>query len=100
MKNIKESTITENIKKYLKSVPDLFFYKTHGGRYGTAGLPDIVVCFRGRFIAFEIKTMTNKATVLQSVTIKKILKAGGYALVVRSVDEVKHVIESFKSELQ
>ena len=49
-------------------------------------------------IGFECKIGRNKPTVLQEVTIKQIIRAGGYALVVRSVDEVKEVIEAFKKE--
>ena len=93
-----ESDLIEKIKDYLKSVPDLFFWKEHGGLYGQSGIPDIIVCYRGRFFAFEVKTEKGKATVLQQLTIKRILKAGGYALVVRSVSEVKEIIQAFSEE--
>lgn len=54
---------------------------------GTAGIPDILVCWQGRFIALEVKTRTGKATPLQEHTIRKIIKAGGNATVVRSVED-------------
>lgn len=94
--DMNENDLIKNIKEYLKTVKDCFYWKEHGGIYGTAGIPDIIVCYKGRFIAFECKVGTNKATVLQEITIRQILKAGGYALVVRSLDEVKQVIEAFK----
>ncbi len=97
-KRMNEKEITNRIKSYLKTIPDCFYWKEHGGYYGTAGIPDIIVCYRGRFIAFEVKSKDNKPTVLQAVTIRKIIKAGGYALVVRSVEEVTQVIEAFKGE--
>ena len=93
-----ETELVAKIKKYLKSVQDCFFWKEHGGQYGTAGIPDIIVCYRGRFIAFEVKVGKNKATLLQELTIREILRAGGYALVVRSVDEVMNVIKAFEKE--
>ncbi len=93
-----ESQLIKKIQEYLKTVKDCFYWKEHGGQYGTAGIPDIIVCYKGRFIAFEVKVGTNKATVLQALTIKQILCAGGYALVVRSVDEVKDVISAFEME--
>lgn len=96
---MKESTIVTNIKRYLKSVKDLFFWKEHGGIYGTAGIPDIIVCYKGRFIAFEVKQPNKKPTLLQLQTIKEIIKCGGYAMRVESVAEVKTVIEAFKNEI-
>ena len=87
-----ENEIVRQIKEYLKTVKDCFFWKEHGGQFGAAGLPDIIVCFKGRFIAFEVKTAAGKLTVLQAVTIRKIQAAGGIAEVVRSVEEVRAVI--------
>lgn len=95
---MREAELINKIKDYLKTVPDCFYWKEHGGQYGTAGIPDIIVCYRGRFIAFECKVGNNQPTVLQAVTIRKIIKAGGYALVIRSVDEAKRLIEAFREE--
>ena len=95
---MKESELIKRIENYLKTVPELFFWKEHGGMYGTAGIPDIIVCYKGRFIGLECKVGKNTATVLQEQTIKQILRAGGYALVVRSVEEVKEIIRAFEKE--
>ena len=90
---MKESDIVKAIMKYLKSVPQCFCWKEHGGMYGTAGIPDIIACIEGHFFGFEVKTDKGKPTALQTVTIRKILAAGGTAAVVRSVDEVRALIE-------
>ena len=87
-----ESDIVKAIMKYLKSVPRSFCWKEHGGMYGTAGIPDIIACINGHFCGFEGKTDVGKPTKLQEATIRKILAAGGTAVVVRSVDEVKAVV--------
>lgn len=84
-----EKDIVNKILRYLKTVPDCFCWKEHGGMYGTAGIPDIIACIGGRFFAFEVKTETGKTTALQEATIRKILACGGHAYVVRSVDEVR-----------
>ena len=89
---MKESDVVQAIMKYLKTVPGCFCWKEHGGMYGTAGLPDIIACIDGHFFAFEVKTYSGKTTKLQEATIRKILAAGGTALVVRSVDEVRTAI--------
>jgi hypothetical protein len=90
---MKESDIVKAIMKYLKTVPHCFAWKEHGGMYGTAGIPDIIACINGDFFGFEVKTEIGKPTKLQEATIRKILAAGGTALVVRSVDEVRAVVD-------
>ena len=87
-----EKDITVAIMRVLKMVPRCFAWKEHGGMYGTAGIPDIIACIDGRFFGFEVKTEDGKPTKLQEATIRKILAAGGTALVVRSVDEVRTAI--------
>lgn len=90
---MKESDIVRGIMDYLKSLPGCFCWKEHGGMYGTAGIPDVICCHGGRFYGFEVKTDTGKPTRLQESVIRKILAAGGTALVVRSVAEVRNVME-------
>lgn len=87
-----EKAIVNAIFRYLKTVPECFAWKEHGGMYGTAGIPDIISCIGGRFTAFEVKTTIGKATKLQDATIRKILASGGIAVVVCSVDEVRAVL--------
>lgn len=87
-----EASVINGIQRFLKTVPRCFAWKTHGGVYGTAGIPDIIACVDGRFFAFEVKTASGKATPLQQATIRKILAAGGTALVARSVDEVRDAL--------
>ena len=89
---MKENDIVRAILKYLKTVPGCFAWKEHGGMYGTAGIPDIIACINGGFYAFEVKTPVGKTTALQDATIRKIRKCGGQAFVVRSVDEVKELL--------
>lgn len=89
---MKESDIVRAILRYLKTVQNCFFWKEHGGMYGTAGIPDIIACIDGRFYGFEVKTDEGTPTKLQLATIRKINDAGGIAQVVRSVEDVKAVI--------
>lgn len=92
-----EKEITAVILRYLKTVPDCFCWKEHGGMYGTAGLPDIICCIGGRFVAFEVKTESGKLTKLQETTIRKIKDSKGAACKVTSVKEVKAVISGLKN---
>lgn len=88
-----EKDIVNKIIKYLKTLPQTFVWKEHGGMYGTAGIPDVICCHKGKFMAFEVKTDTGKATLLQEITLRRITEAGGMAQMVRSLDEVKAVME-------
>ena len=90
---MKEADIVRAILRYLKTVPGCFAWKEHGGMYGTAGIPDVICCLGGRFYGFEVKTEVGRPTDLQKATIRKIRAAGGTALVVRSVDEVRAIME-------
>ena len=92
---MKEKAIERRIKEYLKTIDGLFYWKVFSGMYCTAGIPDIVICYKGQFIALEVKTPDGKPTTLQVATIKKIREAGGVAEVVRSVEEVREIITKF-----
>jgi len=91
-----EKDIVTAIMRYLKTVPMCFAWKEHGGMYGTAGLPDIICCYCGRFVAFEVKTTSGKLTKLQEITIKKIKAAKGEACKVTNVEEVKSILDSLE----
>ncbi|MDR2046792.1 MAG: VRR-NUC domain-containing protein [Clostridiales bacterium] len=60
-----EAEIVKRIRAYLKTVDGCFSWKEHGGYMGTAGIPDIIACIGGRFVAFEVKTEEGKTTALQ-----------------------------------
>ena len=90
-----EKDITAAIMRRLKATPECFAWKTHGGMYGTAGLPDIVCCLDGRFFAFEVKTPSGQLTKLQEHTLERIRVAGGRAFVVRSVEDVDAVLWAY-----
>ena len=89
-----EIEIVAAIKKYLSSLgSDVFFWKEHGSVYGTNGVPDIICCYKGRFLGLECKRPGGRLTELQKRAIKKINRAVGVACRVESVEDVKRVIE-------
>lgn len=93
MDEMAEKQLVTAILKHLKTVPHCFCWKEHGGIYSTAGIPDIICCIAGRFVAFEVKTPTGKLTKLQETTLQRIRKAKGKAYKVTSVEEVKSILE-------
>ena len=95
---MKEKTIINQILKYLKSFPECFAFKEHGGLYGTSGIPDIIVCYKGKFVAFEVKTEKGKLSKLQEITIEKIKNANGVAFKVTNLEEVKEILKGVMPE--
>ena len=89
-----EREIVTAILRHLKTMPRCFAWKTHGGMYGTAGIPDIIACIDGRFYAFEVKQPGGRLTRLQEVTLGKIRAAGGAAYMVTSVEDVSAAISA------
>ena len=95
-----EKSITKQIMRYLDSLPDAWFFKTHGGGFGKSGLPDIIGHYRGQFYAFEIKRPKfGKLSALQARAIGEINVSGrksnlGYSLahVVTSRDDVEAIL--------
>ena len=93
-----ERDIVAAILRLLKKTPNCFCWKTHGGPYGTAGIPDIIACINGRFVAFEVKTETGKLSKLQEITITKIKDAKGKAFTVRSAAQVAVILKDLEDE--
>jgi hypothetical protein len=95
---MKESTVTRNIVAYLKDLKRtgkrIWFSKLHGGPMQKAGLPDLIVLYRGVFLAIEIKRPGGKATPLQLHTLAEMEKAGAQTIVASSVEDVAGFIRS------
>ena len=56
-----ETLVVENIREYILSIePSAHIYKVYGSGYSKKGEPDLLVCFRGRFVGLEVKDPKNK----------------------------------------
>jgi hypothetical protein len=75
--------------------------KTHGDARQRRGLPDILACYRGVFLGLEVKLPSNSngLTKLQAATLNHIDKADGVGTCVRSVAEVRKVLDDIDQEL-
>ncbi len=76
-----EAKVKKKVVDVLKKGGAYYFFPATGG-YGRSGVPDIVSCYRGVFIAIECKAGTNKPTALQEAEMRKIREANGFTLVV------------------
>jgi hypothetical protein len=91
-----ESKIQRQILDYLDTVPCLYVIKVITA--STRGVPDLVICYRGRFIGLEVKSTLNKATQIQMWNLLRITGAGGIGAVVRSVNDVKLILDKVGHE--
>lgn len=87
-----EAALTKRVRAWLSTQPDVWTVKHSGGAFTTVGVPDLLLCVRGRFVAIELKAPRGVPTKLQVHQIGLIHKAGGVAAVCRSLDEVKAVL--------
>lgn len=58
------------------------------------GVPDILCCWNGKFIAFEVKAAKASALVsnFQQRAIARIRECGGYAFVIHSIAQIEQII--------
>lgn len=87
----RESEIQTKILKYLDSIGA---YSVKTIATNKRGVPDILVCYKGKFIAIEVKTLGNKPSPLQIYNLDGIRESGGIAFVAFSVEDVKKEIEN------
>jgi hypothetical protein len=96
MKN--EATIQALILKFLRTLgPACWVIKA--AVCNERGVPDILCCYKGRFIGFEVKTTTGRISGPQRVQNERIRRACGRAVVVRGIADVQAVLEHIDREV-
>lgn len=89
-----EAKVKKKVVDALKKYGAYYFFPATGG-YGRSGVPDVVCCYRGVFVAIECKAGTNKPTPLQEAEMRKIREAQGFVLVVNetNIEDVATVLD-------
>jgi Holliday junction resolvase len=76
-----EAKVKASVVKLLKKHDVYhFFPATHG--FGRSGVPDIICCLHGLFVAIECKAGKGKTTALQDRELKRINDARGVTFVI------------------
>lgn len=88
-----EKKVKTKVVAILKEFGAYYFYASTGG-YGSSGVPDIVCCYKGRFVGIECKAGKGKTTALQEKNIAQIITQGGLAMVINedNIEEVRRVM--------
>ena len=94
-----EKNFENRIKKFLKE-EGCYFVKYFGCAFTQAGVPDILACVNGHFVAIEVKAENGATSYLQDHNVAKIKEAGGVAVVVKPSDfeKLKTLIWGLKNE--
>lgn len=74
--------------------------KTQSGAYGgRAGLPDLILCYRGLFIGVECKKRGERPSEIQLREHELIRRAGGICIVVEEPLELARLLERLRDEV-
>jgi Holliday junction resolvase len=89
-----EAKVKAKLKKHLEAMGIYNFSPVQNGM-GRAGIPDVIGCYNGLFVAFECKANGNKPTPLQLREIERIQQAEGLAFVIdeHNVDNIKELLK-------
>jgi Holliday junction resolvase len=92
-----ETRVKRKVSDILRKYEAYFFFPASNG-FGRAGIPDIIACYRGQFIAIECKAGKNTTTALQRRELSAIESAGGYQLVINetNIEQVEAVLQQLK----
>ncbi len=94
-----EGRIVARIKDYLAKQGACSF-KIQGSEesFQEVGIPDLLVCYRGRFIGIEVKMPGEEPTPKQLAVLRRIERAGGIALVAYSVLDVQRALSKLETK--
>lgn len=94
-----EKQYENKIKKWLKDNSCWYIKYWGGGQFTKAGVPDLLCCINGRFVAIEVKSETGTASDLQVYNIGKIISSGGVGIITKPSDweQLKKMLEKIKT---
>lgn len=94
-----EKQFETKIKKFLEQ-ENCWYVKYFANAYTPKGIPDLLCCVNGFFLAIEVKAENGKATDLQKWNVDKIRSCGGKALILRpsQFDSFCNLIKLLKAE--
>lgn len=94
----RESKLSRRIMDHLRT-KGAFCFKVHGSEHMMAGLPDVICCYRGYFIGFEVKNPESRANVskIQEHVHERIREAEGRCYVVCGPEEAASLLRQIDS---
>lgn len=75
-----ETMFSRRVQARLKAIPKLYHQKIQ--QKAIRGTADLILCYRGHFICWELKMAAGRLSKLQAYEIERVQRAGGIAMVV------------------
>ncbi len=96
-KQTPEGKVKASVRKILDEFGVYYFSPAANG-YGRVGIPDIICCVNGRFLAIECKAGGGTTTALQERELNAIRLAGGVSILVNggTVSAIQTIITAMK----
>ena len=88
-----ESKLKKELKQLLND-RGAYWVAVAGGTYAKPGDPDIVACYKGRFIAIEAKTYEGSQSEWQKFRQSQVNSAQGIYTVVKTVDALSELLDT------
>ena len=79
---MKEAQFSREVTQYLESKGAIVNNQT-GSMFSKVGVSDLLVCYKGFFIALELKVGNYQSDPLQISYLQKVRNAGGFGLILR-----------------
>ena len=86
---MKEAQFSREVTQYLESNGAIVNNQT-GSMFSKVGVSDLLVCYKGFFIALELKVGSYQPDPLQISYLQKVREAGGFGLILR--DTIKELM--------
>ena len=92
MAKTEESKLEQEVEKFMRE-KRIWQLARFQAQYNQNGLPDRLYLYKGLLLGLELKTDKGAPTILQLRKLKEINNNGGLGLIIRSIDDVKKLIE-------
>ena len=98
------TTPESKVKKAVRTLLDelgIYHFMPPANGFGRAGIPDIVACMDGHFIAIECKAGKGTTTALQDRELNAILNHGGTVFIARedNLEDLQQLLMGLRDEL-
>lgn len=81
-----EGRLQSDVEQWLTS-KQIWWYHDNDSRKSRPGIPDLLICYHGQFVAAELKSKTGKLKESQRNELARIRKSKGRTFVARSLEE-------------
>ena len=90
-----EGNLQNKIQQFLKPHKDVWVMNKWGNAIEHGGIPDLLLCINGRFVAMELKNpnKSGKVSSRQRIELRKIRNSGGLSYQIDSFKEFQAVFD-------